>query len=90
MTHAWLAGLAAGYGIAMPVGAIAVLIASPAASSSFRVGAVAGLGAATADLWYAAVVASSGYALLRQIAGPLRLVGATVLGVGVVRGVRAA
>lgn len=93
MTHAWLAGLAAGYGIAMPVGAIAVLIVSVSARSSFWVGAVGGLGAATADLCYAAVATSSGYALapvLHGIAGPLRVAGAIVLGAVAVRGLHAA
>ena len=93
MTHAWLAGLAAGYGIAVPLGAIAVLIVSLAARASFRVGAAAGLGAATADLIYAAVAASTGYALapvLGRFAGPLRLVGAAVLAGLAVRGLRAA
>ena len=93
MIHAWLAGLAAGYGIAVPLGAIAVLIVSLAARTSFRVGAAAGLGAATADLIYAAVAASTGYALapvLGRFAGPLRLVGAAVLAGLAVRGLRAA
>jgi threonine/homoserine/homoserine lactone efflux protein len=93
VTHAWLAGLAAGYGIAIPVGAIAVLIVSVAARSSFWVGAVGGLGAATADLCYAGVAATTGYALspvLHQVSGPLRFVGAIVLGTVAVRGLRAA
>jgi arginine exporter protein ArgO len=47
MSAAFLAGVAAGYGIAVPVGAIGVLIAGLSARTSLRVGAAAGLGAAT-------------------------------------------
>ena len=49
MTGAFLAGLLAGLGVAVPVGAIAVLVMSLAARTSFRVGAAAALGVATAD-----------------------------------------
>lgn len=93
MTRAWLGGLAAGYGIAVPLGAIAVLVVSLAARTSFRVGAAAGAGAATADLVYAAVAASTGYALaplLERVAGPLRLIGAAVLAGLAGHGLRAA
>lgn len=82
MTGALLAGLVAGYGVAVPVGAIAVLILGLAARTSFRVGAAAALGVATADGLYAGVAAFGGAAVaggLAPVAGPLRLVGATVL-----------
>jgi arginine exporter protein ArgO len=88
-----LAGLLAGYGIAVPLGAVAVLIVSLASRTSFRVGAAAGAGAATADFAYAAVAATSGYGLtglLRPFTGTLRLGGAAVLAVLGVGGLRAA
>jgi len=78
----FLAGVAAGYGIAVPVGAIGVLIAGLSARTSLRVGAAAGLGAATADGIYAAVAVAGGAAvagLIAPIATPLRWVAAVVL-----------
>ncbi|MGK5672671.1 LysE family transporter, partial [Micromonospora sp. URMC 106] len=82
MTGAFLAGLVAGYGVAVPVGAIAVLILGLSARTSFRVGAAAALGVATADGLYAAVAALGGAAvagLIAPVAGPLRLAAAVVL-----------
>ncbi|WBB54051.1 LysE family transporter [Verrucosispora sp. WMMD573] len=82
MTGAFLAGLVAGYGVAVPVGAIAVLILGLTARTSFRVGAGAALGVATADGLYAGVAALGGAVVagwLAPLAGPLRLVGAAVL-----------
>ncbi|MEU4428103.1 LysE family transporter [Actinoplanes sp. NPDC024001] len=82
MSGAFLAGVVAGYGIAVPVGAIAVLIAGLSARTSLRVGAAAGLGAATADGLYALVAVAGGAAvagLIAPIATPLRWVGAAVL-----------
>jgi arginine exporter protein ArgO len=78
----FLAGVVAGYGIAMPVGAIAVLIAGLTARTSLMVGAAAGLGAATADGVYALVAVLGGAALAGSIAPfaePLRWVAAVVL-----------
>ncbi|MFI5484352.1 LysE family transporter [Micromonospora echinaurantiaca] len=82
MTGAFLAGLVAGYGVAIPVGAIAVLILGLSARTSFRVGAAAALGVATADGLYAAVAALGGAVvagLIAPVAGPLRLAAAVVL-----------
>jgi arginine exporter protein ArgO len=82
VTGAFLAGLVAGYGVAVPVGAIAVLILGLSARTSFRVGAAAALGVATADGLYAAVAALGGAAvagLIAPVAGPLRLAAAVVL-----------
>ncbi|MER7460547.1 LysE family transporter [Micromonospora sp. NPDC126480] len=82
MTGAFLAGLVAGYGVAIPVGAIAVLIMGLAARTSFRVGAAAAFGVATADGLYAAVAALGGAALaalITPIAGQMRVVAAAVL-----------
>ncbi|GAA3946318.1 LysE family transporter [Actinoplanes auranticolor] len=82
MTAAFLAGAIAGYGVAVPVGAIAVLIAGLTARTSLRVGAAAGLGAATADGVYALIAVLGGAALaaaITPIATPLRWVAAVVL-----------
>jgi arginine exporter protein ArgO len=82
MSAAFLAGVAAGYGIAVPVGAIGVLIAGLSARTSLRVGAAAGLGAATADGVYALVAVLGGAALagvIAPIAIPLRWIAAGVL-----------
>ena len=82
MTAAFLAGVIAGYGVAVPVGAIAVLIAGLSARTSLRVGAAAGLGAATADGIYALVAVLGGAALtgaITPIATPLRWAAAAVL-----------
>ena len=82
MSAAFLAGVAAGYGIAVPVGAIGVLIAGLSARTSLRVGAAAGLGAATADGVYALVAVLGGAALagvIAPIATPLRWIAAGVL-----------
>jgi arginine exporter protein ArgO len=82
VTEALIAGLVAGYGVAVPVGAIAVLILGLSARTSLVVGAGAGLGAATADGIYAAVAAAGGAAvagLVRPVATPLRWLAAAVL-----------
>ena len=82
MVEALVSGLLAGYGVAVPVGATAVLILGLSARTSLVVGAGAGLGAATADGIYAAVAAMGGAAvagLVRPVAGPLRWLAAAVL-----------
>ncbi|MEV4122837.1 LysE family transporter [Micromonospora sp. NPDC049645] len=82
MSGAFLAGLVAGYGVAIPVGAIAILILGLSARTSFRVGAAAALAVATADGLYAAVAALGGAGLADVIApaaGPLRVAAAVVL-----------
>ena len=82
MTDALVAGLLAGYGVAVPVGAIAALIVSLTARTSLKVGAAAALGVATADGVYAAAAVLGGAALARVIepvSTPLRWVAAAVL-----------
>ncbi|GIJ27678.1 lysine transporter LysE [Micromonospora qiuiae] len=82
MTTAFLAGLIAGYGVAIPVGAIAVLILGLAVRTSFRVGASGALGVATADGVCAGVAAFGGAIVagwLAPLATPLRLAAAAVL-----------
>jgi len=79
---ALVAGLLAGYGVAVPVGAIAALIVSLTARTSLRVGAAAALGVATADGIYALAAVFGGAALARLIepvGAPLRWVAAAVL-----------
>lgn len=78
---AFVRGLAAGYGIAIPVGAIAVLIVQTGIRCGFRCAGSAGAGAATADLLYAVVAVAGGVALSGAVASvqtPLRW-GSTVL-----------
>jgi arginine exporter protein ArgO len=80
--EALLSGLVAGYGVAVPVGAIAVLVLGLSARTSLAVGAAAALGVATADGLYALVAAGGGAAvagLVRPVATPLRWVAAAVL-----------
>ncbi|GAA1629236.1 arginine exporter protein ArgO [Actinoplanes couchii] len=82
MSGAFLAGVIAGYGIAVPVGGIGVLIVGLSARISLRVGAAAGLGAATADGIYALVAVVGGAAVastIAPIADPLKWIGATIL-----------
>lgn len=77
-----LDGALAGYGIAIPVGAIAVLIVGTGMRCGFACGAAAGAGAATADLIYAVVAATAGAAAARMLepwSGPIQLVSAAVL-----------
>ncbi|HKD96493.1 MAG TPA: LysE family transporter [Micromonosporaceae bacterium] len=82
MFSALVSGLVAGYGVAIPVGAIGVLIISLSARTSWRVGAGAALGVAAADGLYAAAAVIAGAAvagLIRPVATPLRLVAGIVL-----------
>ncbi|WP_286259394.1 LysE family transporter [Streptomyces graminofaciens] len=82
MTAALVAGLLAGYGIAVPVGAVATYLVSLTARTNLRTGASAALGVATADGLYALIAALGGTALaaaLRPVLGPLRWASALVL-----------
>jgi len=64
------AGVLAGYAIAVPVGAIATYLVSLTARTSWRVGAAAGLGVASADGLFA-LVATLGGAALAGVIAPL-------------------
>ena len=77
-----LEGLIAGFGIAVPVGAIGVLILDRSATRGFPQGAAAGTGAALADLVYAAAAVVLGTAAARSLpaAGPAQAVSAVILG----------
>ena len=82
MTGALLAGLLAGYGIAMPVGAVATYLVTLTARTSARVGAAGALGVAGADGLYALIAVIGGAALagvIARVADPLRWVSAVVL-----------
>jgi arginine exporter protein ArgO len=82
VAEALISGLLAGYGVAVPVGAIGAFIVSLAARTSLRVGVGAALGVATADGIYATVAVAGGAALaslIRPLATPLRVVAAVVL-----------
>jgi threonine/homoserine/homoserine lactone efflux protein len=65
----FLSGVAAGYGIAIPVGAIAVLIVATGIERGLGAAMMAGAGAATADLVYATVAVVAGTAIADLI-GP--------------------
>ena len=75
-------GVLAGYGIAIPVGAIAVLIIETSIRRGLLSGMQAGAGAASADLIYATVAAVSGTLLqswLAPLAEIFRLMGGGAL-----------
>ena len=55
MWSSFTAGAIAGYGIAIPVGAISILIVNTSLRCGFGVGFMAGAGAATVDLLYASL-----------------------------------
>ena len=89
MTAALLAGVVAGYGIAIPVGAIAILIVETGLRRGFRLGAAAGAGAAVADGIYATIAAVFGAALAIVLAPfdtPLRMLAIVLLVAIAVRG----
>jgi arginine exporter protein ArgO len=65
---AFLSGVFAGYGIAIPVGPIAILIVELGLRRGFRVALSAGAGAASADLIYATVAALAGTILVSLLA----------------------
>ncbi|GHH64002.1 LysE/ArgO family amino acid transporter [Streptomyces umbrinus] len=82
MTAALVAGLLAGFGIAIPVGAVATYLVSLTARTSLRTGVCAALGVATADGIYALVAALGGSALataLQPVLVPLRWASGLVL-----------
>jgi arginine exporter protein ArgO len=73
---ALLSGIFAGYGIAIPVGPIAILILELGLCRGFRIAFSAGVGAASADLIYATIAAVAGtflVSVLTPYASILRL-----------------
>jgi arginine exporter protein ArgO len=82
VTAAFVAGLLAGYGIALPVGAVATYLVALTARTSLRIGSAAALGVATADVLYALAAAMGGrtlVTLIKPVAGPLRVASGLVL-----------
>ncbi len=80
--EALLTGVLAGFGIAIPVGAIAILIVEVGIKCGFRCAFFAGAGAATADLLYATLAVVGGAALagmVQSVDRPLRIASAVVL-----------
>jgi arginine exporter protein ArgO len=93
MTQTILAGLVAGYGLAVPVGAVAVLMVDMTARTSFRMGAAAAMGAVSADGLYAvaAALGSSALALaIEPFATPLTWIAALILLAMAIRIIRTA
>ncbi|MEV5607881.1 LysE family transporter [Streptomyces sp. NPDC052225] len=82
MTATLVAGALAGYGIAVPVGAIAAYLIALTARTNLRTGACAALGVATADGLYALAAVVGGAAVapaIRTVQEPLRWASAAVL-----------
>jgi arginine exporter protein ArgO len=80
--NSFLLGVLAGFGIAIPVGAIAVLIVQVGIRCGFRCAFSAGAGAASADLAYSIVAVAGGVALadvIGDIGEPFRWVSAAAL-----------
>ncbi|MET7368785.1 LysE family transporter [Streptomyces sp. NPDC005566] len=89
MSAVLVAGLLAGYGIAMPVGAVATYLVALTARTSPRIGTFAALGVATADGLYALVAVVGGSTitpLLDPVMLPLQWASASVLIVLALRG----
>jgi threonine/homoserine/homoserine lactone efflux protein len=87
-----VAGLLAGWGVAIPLGAIGVMVVDAGMRGGFRPAAAAAAGVATADLLYAAVAAAAGAAVagaLEPHADELRLAAAGVLAIVAALGLRA-
>jgi threonine/homoserine/homoserine lactone efflux protein len=66
VTGALVAGLLAGYGIAIPIGAVGAYLITLTATAGLRVGAAAALGVATVDGLYGAVAVLGGPELTRH------------------------
>ncbi len=89
--ESFLTGAVAGYGIAIPVGAISILIVQVGIKCGFRCALSAGAGAATADLVYAGLAVVGGAALAQAVEGigdPLRIASGVVLTVIALVGLR--
>jgi threonine/homoserine/homoserine lactone efflux protein len=88
-----IAGLLAGWGVAIPLGAIGVMVVDVGMRGGFRPAASAAAGVATADFLYAGVAAAAGAAVAGVLAPherALRLVAAAVLAIVALIGVRMA
>lgn len=67
MLDVLISGLVTGYAIAVPVGAVAVMIIAVSARASWCTGAAAGLGVATVDGVYAVIAVVAGTAAARAL-----------------------
>ncbi|OKK17300.1 lysine transporter LysE [Streptomyces sp. CB00455] len=93
MSAALVAGLLAGYGIALPVGAVAAYLVALTARTSLRTGVAAALGVATADGLYALIAVVGGATItpfVQPVTVPLRWASGIVLIVLAVRSAVAA
>jgi len=93
MFEALISGLVAGWGVAVPLGAIGVMLVDLGMRGGFRSAAPAAAAVATADLLYAAVAAAAGAAVasvLEPHEHALRLLAAAVLAAVAVIALRAA
>lgn len=93
MTSALTLGAVVGLGIAIPLGAIGVLLLQTGMTHGWRPAAAGGLGAALVDLTYAAAAVVAGSTVSGLVAGHERavgIVGAVVLSAVAVTGVRGA
>jgi threonine/homoserine/homoserine lactone efflux protein len=82
VTTAFGAGALAGLGVALPLGAIGVLIVQEGISGGWRPAAAAGLGVGLVDGAYATVAVAAGAAVTRALVGrerAVQLLGAVVL-----------
>ena len=82
MFEALISGLIAGWGVAVPLGAIGVMLVDLGMRAGFRSAAPAAAAVATADLLYAAVAAAAGSAaasLLEPHEHAMKLIAAAVL-----------
>jgi threonine/homoserine/homoserine lactone efflux protein len=93
MIEPLVAGLLAGWGVAIPLGPLGVMIVDLGTRAGFRTAAAAAAGVATADLLYATVAAAAGAAAAAALAPhahALRLVSAAALAALAFVGLRAA
>lgn len=89
VTSAALAGAIAGAAVALPLGAIGVLLVQEAISTGWRTAAAGGLGVGVVDLSYAALAVLAGASVSRALAGheaTVHLVGAALLIAVAIRG----
>jgi len=87
-----LSGLLAGWGVAIPLGAIGLMVVDVGMRAGMRPAAAAAAGVATADFLYAALAAAAGAAVARALephAHALRLAAAAVLALVAARGLLA-
>jgi threonine/homoserine/homoserine lactone efflux protein len=92
LAEAVVSGLVAGWGVAIPLGAIGVMVVDTGMRGGLRPAAAAAAGVATADFLYAALAAAAGAAVagaLEPHAHALRLGAAAVLAAVAVLGLRA-